>query len=133
MLFTLAKCGLRAGDDWCHHCGDKVPDRPNLTLRRTERGNTNLVPPSPAKIQMIAGIYLACMAGAVVMVSVGVDSLTRYSKDRSSASGKSGVQLLAVTLRQLRHKYQLLLLPVIGFIGAEQAFMAADFTQVTQI
>ncbi|KAJ8731220.1 hypothetical protein PYW07_004384 [Mythimna separata] len=34
-------------------------------------------------------------------------------------------------MEQLRHKYQLLLLPVIGYIGAEQAFMAADFTQVS--
>lgn len=30
------------------------------------------------KIQMIAGIYLGCMALAVIIVSVGVDSLTRY-------------------------------------------------------
>lgn len=55
----------------------------------------------------------------------------RYSAGRpSTGAGLSGIRLLAVTLRQLRHKYQLLLLPVIGFIGAEQAFMAADFTQV---
>ncbi|XP_045447914.1 UNC93-like protein [Melitaea cinxia] len=92
--------------------------------------NTNLKPPSPLKIQVIAGVYLACMALASVLVAVGVDSLSRYNTGRQPmAQGKSGFQLLAVTLRQLRHKYQLLLLPVIGYIGAEQAFMAADFTQ----
>ncbi|CAG5045208.1 unnamed protein product [Parnassius apollo] len=92
--------------------------------------NANLEPPSALKIQVIAGVYLACMASAVILVFVGVDSLSRYSAGRQPAShGKSGLLLLAVTLRQLRHKYQLLLLPVIGYIGAEQAFMAADFTQ----
>ncbi|XP_063826088.1 UNC93-like protein [Ostrinia nubilalis] len=93
-------------------------------------GNTNLAPPSPLKIQVIAGIYLLCMATAVIMVALGVDSLTRYTAGRqATCNGKSGLRLLAVTLRQLRHRYQLLLLPVIGYIGAEQAFMAADFTQ----
>ncbi|XP_045498147.1 UNC93-like protein [Colias croceus] len=92
--------------------------------------NTNLEPPSALKIQVIAGVYLACMACATILVAVGVDSLGRYNAGRQPmAHGKSGLQLLAVTLRQLRHKYQLLLLPVIGYIGAEQAFMAADFTQ----
>ncbi|XP_047533142.1 UNC93-like protein [Vanessa atalanta] len=92
--------------------------------------NTNLETPSPVKIQLIAGVYLACMAAASILVVIGVDSLSRYNTGRQPmAQGKSGFQLLAVTLRQLRHKYQLLLLPVIGYIGAEQAFMAADFTQ----
>ncbi|XP_041979538.1 UNC93-like protein [Aricia agestis] len=92
--------------------------------------NANLEPPSAMKIQLIAGIYLACMASAVFLVAFGVDSLSRYNSGRQPiAHGKSGFRLLAVTLKQLRHKYQLLLLPVIGYIGAEQAFMAADFTQ----
>ncbi|KAI8436994.1 hypothetical protein MSG28_010396 [Choristoneura fumiferana] len=90
--------------------------------------NANLEPPSPQKIQLISGVFLGCMLLAVVLVAVGVDSLTRYSHKRT-CEGKSGLRLLSVTLRQLRHKYQLLLLPVIGYIGAEQAFMAADFTQ----
>ncbi|XP_072948781.1 uncharacterized protein [Epargyreus clarus] len=92
--------------------------------------NVNLKTPSALKIQMIAGIYLACMVSACLLVVVGVDSLTRYNAGRQPAGqGLSGARLLAVTLRQLRHRYQLLLLPVIGYIGAEQAFMAADFTQ----
>ncbi|KAL0838654.1 hypothetical protein ABMA28_016729 [Loxostege sticticalis] len=102
----------------------------NFCSGSASHGNTNLAPPSALKIQVIAGIYLVCMATAVIMVSFGVDSLTRYTAGRkTTCSGKSGLRLLAVTLRQLRHRYQLLLLPVIGYIGAEQAFMAADFTQ----
>ncbi|KAF9822001.1 hypothetical protein SFRURICE_018948, partial [Spodoptera frugiperda] len=102
----------------------------NFCSASASHGNTNLQPPSELKIQVIAGVFLACMAAAVLLVAFGVDSLTRYTGGRNTAcQGKSGVRLLAVTLRQLRHKYQLLLLPVIGYIGAEQAFMAADFTQ----
>ncbi|XP_049873721.1 UNC93-like protein [Pectinophora gossypiella] len=102
----------------------------NFCSWNSSQENANLEPPSQLKIQVIAGVYLACMASACVLVAVGVDSLTRYASERkSTGQGKSGVRLLAVTLRQLRHKYQLLLLPVIGYIGAEQAFMAADFTQ----
>ncbi|KAI5631206.1 ion channel regulatory protein UNC-93 domain-containing protein [Phthorimaea operculella] len=102
----------------------------NFCSGSASHDNENLVPPSPLKIRVIAGVYLACMISACLLVAVGVDSLTRYASGRKlTAKGKSGMQLLAVTLRQLRHKYQLLLLPVIGYIGAEQAFMAADFTQ----
>ncbi|KAM3965286.1 UNC93-like protein [Aphomia sociella] len=102
----------------------------NFCSGSTSEENTNLVPPSETKIHVIAGVYLACMAAAVLLVAVGVDSLTRYTSGRKITNdGKSGVRLLTVTLRQLKHKYQLLLLPVIAYIGAEQAFMAADFTQ----
>ncbi|XP_060803241.1 UNC93-like protein [Amyelois transitella] len=102
----------------------------NFCSGSSSHDNANLKPPSPLKIQVISGAYLACMAFAVILVAVGVDSLKRYTSGRRTAiDGKSGIRLLAVTLRQLRHKYQLLLLPVIGYIGAEQAFMAADFTQ----
>ncbi|XP_026738964.1 UNC93-like protein [Trichoplusia ni] len=102
----------------------------NFCSATASHENVNLEPPSPFKIQVIAGVYLACMAFAIFLVAVGVDSLTRYTKGRKTAcTGKTGLALLAVTLRQLRHRYQLLLLPVIAYIGAEQAFMAADFTQ----
>ncbi|XP_026327506.1 UNC93-like protein [Hyposmocoma kahamanoa] len=102
----------------------------NFCSSSASHENINLEPPSATKIHVIAGVYLACMATACVLVAVGVDSLSRYASARKAAhQGKSGFGLLAVTLRQLRQKYQLLLLPVIGYIGAEQAFMAADFTQ----
>lgn len=102
----------------------------NFCSGSAEHVNANLEPPSEAKIQLIAGVFLACMVSAIVLVASTVDPLTRYAAGRKpTGAGISGVRLLAVTLRQLRHKYQLLLLPVIGFIGAEQAFMAADFTQ----
>ncbi|GAB0100293.1 UNC93-like protein [Sergentomyia squamirostris] len=91
--------------------------------------NANLQPPDPRHINILSGIFLACMVTACVSVAFGVDSLTRYEKKRRGAtSGLSGLKLLAVTLRQLKERYQLLLLPITAFIGAEQAFIAVDFT-----
>lgn len=49
---------------------------------------------------------------------------------KGSGSGLSGIRLLAVTVKQLVHTKQLLLLPITMFIGAEQAFIAVDFTAV---
>ncbi|KAK9743709.1 Ion channel regulatory protein UNC-93 [Popillia japonica] len=89
--------------------------------------NPNLAPPPASKINLIAGIYLACMAIATLIVALGLDSLTRYNKDRQgSGSGLSGLKMLAVTLKHLRNPYQILILPITMFIGAEQAFIAAD-------
>ncbi|XP_019873411.1 UNC93-like protein isoform X2 [Aethina tumida] len=93
-----------------------------------EAPNPNLEPPSAAKINLITGIYLACMFAAVMIVAFGVDSMKRYGKGRKgSGSGLSGFKLLAVTMKQLANPYQLLILPITMFIGAEQAFIAADF------
>ncbi|KAH9627920.1 hypothetical protein HF086_015364 [Spodoptera exigua] len=68
----------------------------NFCSATASHGNTNLEPPSELKIQVIAGVYLACMAAAVLLVAFGVDSLTRYTGGRNTAcQGKSGVRLLA--------------------------------------
>lgn len=58
--------------------------------------------------------------------------LYRYGKGRKgSGSGLSGFKLLAVTMKQLANPYQMLILPITMFIGAEQAFLAADYTAVS--
>lgn len=93
--------------------------------------NPNLIPPEPRKIQILSGIFLGCMITACLAVAFFVDSLKRYETGRTgSGTGLSGFKLLAVTLRHLSEKYQLLLLPITMFIGAEQAFIAVDFTAV---
>nr|XP_026499824.1 UNC93-like protein [Vanessa tameamea]XP_026499825.1 UNC93-like protein [Vanessa tameamea]XP_026499827.1 UNC93-like protein [Vanessa tameamea] len=83
----------------------------------------------PEKIQMIAGIYLACMAGAALIVAVGVDSMKRYKTDRNeTGSGLTGVALLVVTLKLLVEPNQLMLVIINVFVGMQQAFFGADFT-----
>ncbi|XP_045448135.1 UNC93-like protein [Melitaea cinxia] len=83
----------------------------------------------PEKIQMIVGIYLACMAGAALIVAVGVDSMNRYKTSRSeSGSGLTGFALLVVTLKLLVEPDQLMLVILNVFVGIQQAFFGADFT-----
>ncbi|XP_022917651.2 UNC93-like protein isoform X1 [Onthophagus taurus] len=100
----------------------------NFCPGTTQESNPNLEPPPSSKINLIAGIYLLCMVVACLIVAFGVDSLTRYNRGRQgSGSGLSGFKMLAVTLKHLSHPYQLLILPITMFIGAEQAFIAADY------
>lgn len=95
-------------------------------------GNENLIPPDMKKIQMLSVLFLSLMIGACVLVAIGVDSLKRYEMGRKgSGSGLSGVRLLAVTAQQLMQMKQVLLLPITMYIGAEQAFIAVDFTAVS--
>ncbi|XP_032517443.2 UNC93-like protein [Danaus plexippus] len=83
----------------------------------------------PEKIQMIAGIYLGCMAAAALIVAVGVDSMKRYKTSRSqTGSSLSGMALLAVTVKLLVEPNQLMLVIINIFVGMQQAFFGADFT-----
>lgn len=93
--------------------------------------NPNLTPPDSSKIQMLMIIFLTMMIGASVLIAVAVDGLKRYEMGRKgSGSELSGIRLLSVTVKQLMQVKQILLLPITMFIGAEQAFMAVDFTSV---
>ncbi|KAL0120871.1 hypothetical protein PUN28_008509 [Cardiocondyla obscurior] len=93
-----------------------------------ENENPNLQPPSVERIYLISGIYLGCMILACLIIAFTVDSLSRYDRNRArSVKGTSGFKLLAVTLSLLKEKNQLLILPITLFIGAEQAFLFADY------
>ena len=48
---------------------------------------------------------------------------------RNSAVELTGIQLLSATAYQLKKPYQQLLIPITIYIGVEQAFISADFTQ----
>lgn len=97
----------------------------------TAASNPNLTPPDDAKIQMLMLIFFSLMIGAVILVGIAVDPLKRYEMGRKgSGSELSGIRLLSVTVRQLMEVKQILLLPITMFIGAEQAFIAVDFTSV---
>lgn len=57
----------------------------------------------------------------------------RYGEKRKgseSAKELSGVALLSATMNQCKKANQQLLVPITIFIGMEQAFIGADFTQV---
>nr|XP_022914347.1 UNC93-like protein [Onthophagus taurus] len=93
--------------------------------------NENLHRPADSEIYEISGIYLACIFVAVIIIAVCVDPLSRYGEKQRRNSGVelTGIQLLSATAYQLKKPYQQLLIPITVWIGMEQAFIGADFTQ----
>ncbi|XP_040173640.1 UNC93-like protein isoform X2 [Anopheles arabiensis] len=94
--------------------------------------NANLQRPPDSEIFEISAIYLSCIVAAVVIIAVFLDPLSRYGERRRgsiSATEISGMQLLSATFKQLKKANQQLLIPITVFIGMEQAFIGADFTQ----
>ncbi|GLG94907.1 UNC93-like protein [Gryllus bimaculatus] len=98
---------------------------------RDNHGNDNLERPPDSEIYEISGIYLCCVLIAVAMVALFVDPLKRYGEKqrRSDQQELTGIQLLSATAYQLKKKNQQLLIPITVWIGMEQAFIGADFTQ----
>jgi MFS family permease len=94
--------------------------------------NDNLQRPPDSEIYEISAIYLACIVSAVIIIALFLDPLSRYGERRRgsiSATEIGGMQLLAATFNQMKKPNQQLLVPITIFIGMEQAFIGADFTQ----
>ncbi|XP_069682302.1 UNC93-like protein [Periplaneta americana] len=94
--------------------------------------NPNFRRPDEGTILLIIFIFSGALIASIVTMVLGVDSLRRYSEDDrdSSATGLSGFRLLVVTFRQLfRERFLQLLVPLTFWLGLEQAFMIADFTE----
>lgn len=95
-------------------------------------GHSNLQRPPENEIFEITMIYLSCIVCAAIIIAIFLDPLKRYGEMRRgslSAQELGGLQLLSATFRQMKKPYQQLLIPITIFIGMEQAFIGADFTQ----
>ncbi|KAH8303132.1 UNC93-like protein [Drosophila kikkawai] len=95
-------------------------------------GHGNLERPPEDEIFEISMIYLSCIVAAVCIIAFFLDPLKRYGEKRkgsNSAAELSGLQLLSATFRQMKKPNLQLLIPITVFIGMEQAFIGADFTQ----
>lgn len=106
------------------HCGA------NFCVDRSS-AHGNLARPPDSQIYTISSIYLACIFAAVVLIVLLVDPLSRYGEKqrRADSSELTGIQLLSATAYHLKKPYQQLLIPITIWIGMEQAFIGADFTQ----
>ncbi|XP_076243200.1 UNC93-like protein [Calliopsis andreniformis] len=94
-------------------------------------GHETLERPPESEIYEISAIYLTCVIVAVIIVALFVDPLSRYGEKQRRVDSQelSGIQLLSATAYQLKKPYQQLLIPITVWIGMEQAFIGADFTQ----
>ncbi|OAD62254.1 UNC93-like protein [Eufriesea mexicana] len=98
-------------------------------------GHETLERPPESEIYEISAIYLTCVIVAVIIVALFVDPLSRYGEKQRRADSQelSGIQLLSATAYQLKKPYQQLLIPITIWIGMEQAFIGADFTQLADV
>ena len=67
------------------------------------------------------------------MTTIGILIIVIFLDDERPAGSKDtkfSFKLLAATGRQLKNKYQLLMIPLTVYIGMEQGFMVAEFTMV---
>lgn len=69
----------------------------------------------------------------MICIYIKYHIIFRYGEKqrRSDSQELSGIQLLSATAYQLKKPYQQLLIPITVWIGMEQAFIGADFTQVS--
>ncbi|XP_070136286.1 UNC93-like protein isoform X2 [Drosophila bipectinata] len=76
-------------------------------------------------------IYLPCVLAAIIMVVVFLDPLKRYGEGRKGAN-KNEISIksyILATFHQMRQPNQQFLIPLTVYIGLEQAWIAAEYTQ----
>lgn len=86
--------------------------------------------PSREKIYIVAGVYLGCIALAVSIVLLFVDSLSRYQDalEQVSDVNKSAARQLSNILGMWKQPKLLLMIPLPVLNGIVHAFVTADYT-----
>jgi hypothetical protein len=59
-----------------------------------------------------------------------IDSYKKIGLNVSKEANQSPINLLINTIRHIKNKNQLLIIPLTLFSGFEQAYLGADFTRV---
>ncbi|KYM84550.1 UNC93-like protein [Atta colombica] len=82
-------------------------------------------------LKLSIGATIAPISALTSRGSSGLITSVWYGEKqrRSDSQELSGIQLLSATAYQLKKPYQQLLIPITIWIGMEQAFIGADFTQ----
>ena len=78
----------------------------------------------------MVGVYIGIAALAVALVCVFVDNLPADLVEKRGTVGKEIRHLVSATALHLRHKNQLILIPLTMYSGFEQAFFNAEFSKV---
>jgi len=129
---TSAIAELDPEDDIIQGCGSGYCPASLVTVNQTESsGDTNEnFATDITKIYIIAGIFLGCSLSAAAIIAIFVDPLTRFGEDERNSEREelTGVQLLVATFRHMRHRNQILVIPITIWSGIEQGFFNAAFT-----
>ena len=82
------------------------------------------------KVYLLCGIYIGIAVAGIIFIFLLLDTYKKIGLDSLKKEEKNPVQLLVNTLRHLRNKRQLLIIPLTLWSGFEQAYISADFTKV---
>ena len=81
------------------------------------------------QVYLLCGIYVGCALVAVLITSTLVDSNSKIGL-KNTKKFDSPISLLINTLKHIKEKDQLLIIPLTLWSGFEQAYIGADFTKV---
>ena len=79
----------------------------------------------------MVGVYLAIAFVGLAIAVFLVNQLPEDIDPRNNDDSKV-VDLIMGTVKHLRHKYQLILIPLTMYSGFEQSFYGAEFSRVRQ-
>ncbi|GFS29616.1 UNC93-like protein [Nephila pilipes] len=112
---TLLQCGV-------NFCG-----------KSSEDVNPNLNPPSYNQWYTLTGIYLGFIVLAGFVIMFAVDPLEENSSEEDNKEGKQktklSASLLVATLKHMKDRDQLLLIPLSFYCGLADGFYNSDFTK----
>lgn len=90
--------------------------------------NENLLPPSEEKRYMLIGVYMCSALLSALIVYLFLDTLPQNKGKLEKDEG--AFSRVAATLRHLKNKNQMLLVPLTIFNGIEQGFILTDYSKV---
>jgi hypothetical protein len=106
---------------YSYPCGSK--DCPGL-------GVADLIKkPKMSTVYLLCGIFIGFAIISIGLISIFLKSYKRNELENSKDKTFT-FSLFISTIRLLKNKYQILIIPLTMFIGFEQAFINADFTKV---
>jgi hypothetical protein len=84
---------------------------------------------------MLCGIYVGLALTAVCLIFFLLDNYDKIglNDNQQRKENKSPINLLVNTLKHIKNKNQLLIIPLTLYSGFEQAYIGADFTKVKLI
>lgn len=121
--------GIEVSDETLMQCGA------NFCTRSEEVVNPNLQPPSEEKRYVLTLIYVCFVALAGFVLLFLMDPLDNEKKDEKTDDDKScsvlSPDLLIATLKHMRNRDQILLIPLSFYCGLADGFYNSDFTKVS--
>ncbi|CAF0796002.1 unnamed protein product [Brachionus calyciflorus] len=92
-------------------------------------GSVEIKKPQKSTVYLLCGIYIGCALFAAFLIFTFINSYRKLGLKHSKEEQKTPVELLVNTLRHIKNKNQILIIPLTLWSGFEQAYISADFTK----